>query len=78
MWEDFADGEDVTVSGGRISLGGGVGFHFSPAWALEGAVQWTGGKFTQVKVGSATEDLGGDAFSATSARVNIGVSFTPK
>ncbi|MEO5509413.1 MAG: outer membrane beta-barrel protein [Longimicrobiales bacterium] len=79
VFENVVGDADATLSGGGLSAGGGVSYFFSRAWAIEGSLHWTGGKFTQVKIGSGGyEDLASDEVKATTARLAVGVSFHPK
>ncbi len=75
--EDFLNGEDLVVSGGALSIGGGAKYHFSRAWAFEGSLLLSGGRFTKARLGDEETDLQ-DEFSASSSRLNLGISFNPK
>ena len=67
--------EDITISGGAFTLGGGIMFYFSETWAADIQLAWSGGRFTDVKVGDVTYT--GADFDAQTSRFNIGVSWWP-
>ncbi len=67
--------DDVTLSGGALTLGGGIMFYFNETFATDIQLALTGGRFTDVKVGNVTYT--GAELDATSARFNIGVSWWP-
>ncbi len=72
--------EDVSISGGGVTLGGGLMYFFTPKWALDVGVQFSTGKFTEVKVGAIKidlDELGADVDNTNSARINLGVKFFP-
>ena len=70
-----AQSDDVTLSGGAFTLGGGIMFYFNETWALDLQLAWSGGRFTDVKVGDVTYT--GADFDAQTARFNIGASWWP-
>ena len=72
---DVAQAEDISLIGGGITLGGGIVFHFNESLGLDLQLLWTGGKFTQLDVGSVT--IGDLDIDARSARFNIGLSWWP-
>jgi len=67
--------EDVTLSGGAFTLGGGIMFYFNEAWAADLQLAGSGGRFTDIEAGNVT--VSGLELDATSARFNIGVSWWP-
>ena len=67
--------EDVTLSGGAFTIGGGIMFYFNESWAADLQLAGSGGRFTDVKVGNVT--FNGAELDATSARFNLGVSWWP-
>lgn len=67
---------DVSLTGGALSLGGGILFYFNESLAADLQVLWSGGEFTQVKVNNVTVDLT-DPLEAQSSRFNIGLSWWP-
>jgi opacity protein-like surface antigen len=67
--------EDITLSGGAFTLGGGILFYFSEAWALDLQLAWSGGRFTDITVGDLTYT--GADFDAQTARFNLGASWWP-
>jgi opacity protein-like surface antigen len=75
--EDTQFGDvDVEISGTGFTFGGGVQVFFNPKVALDLGLAITAGSFTEFKVDGDTFD---DDFSekATSARLNVGLSFWP-
>jgi hypothetical protein len=67
--------ESVTFNGGAFSLGGGMGVHFSEAWALDLGLAWTSGEFTEIKAGPIS--VSGLDLDAKSFRFNLGVVWWP-
>ena len=67
--------DDVTISGGAFTLGGGIMFYFNESWAADLQLAGSGGRFTDVKVGNVT--FTGAESDATTARFNLGVSWWP-
>jgi hypothetical protein len=73
-----ADGErveDLSFSGGTLSVGGGVSIHFNRSWAFDTSLRFAGGQFSEISVGDVTVrrfDL-----DATSVRFGIGVVWWP-
>lgn len=65
----------VTASGAGVSVGGGLNAHFTPALAFSAAATWTVGNFSRYEVDGV--QVPGDAVSATSARVHIGLVWFP-
>lgn len=77
-YEFSAGGADneVVVSGGGLTIGGGVQYFLSPGFALDLAVQATQAAFTEVTVNDIDEELAeGDAITAS--RVQLGVTWHP-
>lgn len=71
-------GEDVetTLSGGALTVGGGLQYFFSPKLALDVALQATQGAFTDVAVDDEDEELEqGVAF--TTSRLQLGLTWHP-
>jgi hypothetical protein len=67
--------DEITLSGGGFSLGGGIMFYFSEQWAADLQLIGSGGSFTEITADNVTvSDLDIDA---TSGRLNIGVSWWP-
>lgn len=67
--------ESVTFNGGALSLGGGLGVHFSQSWALDLGLAWTTGEFTEIEVGPVS--VGGLDLDAKSFRFNLGMVWWP-
>ena len=66
---------DLSIMGGGVSLGGGLGYFVTPGIALGGAFKWTSGQFTRVKFDNVTVD--GLQLDATSTRFNMGFTWYP-
>jgi opacity protein-like surface antigen len=74
--EDEESGEDVTISGTGFTGAAGLNYFFSPKLALDANLRFSMGELDTIKIGgnSQTADEGVDA---TTARVNIGISWFP-
>jgi hypothetical protein len=67
--------EDVNVSGGVFSFGGGIYAYFSQTFALEAGLKFSGGQFTEIDLGPLSlENLDLDA---QSSRFKVGVVWWP-
>ncbi|HEY0024044.1 MAG TPA: hypothetical protein VGB24_14080 [Longimicrobium sp.] len=69
-------GEDVVLSGAGLTLGGGLQYFVSPRFALDGALQGSFGKFTQIHEGDGPTELEEDR-KFTTARLQLGVTWHP-
>lgn len=67
---------DVSLTGGALSLGGGILFYFNQTLAADLQLLWSGGEFDRLEVGGVTVDLP-NGIEAQSARFNLGVSWWP-
>ena len=66
---------DIEFSGNGFTLGGGIQFFVSPAWALNAGLKWTTGEFDKLKVDNVSiEDLDIDA---TTTRLTLGINWYP-
>jgi opacity protein-like surface antigen len=74
--EDAESGEDVQISGTGFTGAAGLNYFFSPKLALDANLRFTAGELDTIKIGgeSQTTDEGVDA---TTARINIGISWFP-
>jgi hypothetical protein len=75
MWENVL-GEDLTVSGLALNLGGGLAYFVSPSFALEGELTVGLGRFTRATWGDEVATI--EAFNATTSRAAAGVSWYPR
>jgi opacity protein-like surface antigen len=66
---------EVEISGGGLTLGGGIDIYFNETFALDVQLLWTGGEFSTIRVNNTSRS--GFDFDATSARFNVGVSWWP-
>ena len=66
---------DLEISGGGLTLGGGLLYYLSPAWALGAGVRVTAGEFSTVKFNNVSID--GFELDATSTRLNFSVTWRP-
>ena len=67
--------EDVNVTGGVFSLGGGLYAYFTQTFALEVGLKFSGGQFTEIDLGPLSlENLDLDA---TSSRFKVGIVWWP-
>jgi opacity protein-like surface antigen len=72
---DF-DGDDLSLSGLGLTLGGGLKYYFSPALALDAGLRYTFGQFTSIEFQGEREDL--DDVSTMTARIDIGLAWFPQ
>ena len=72
---EFANNSEIDISGGGISLGGGLKYFVSPKIAVDLNLLGTFGTFTEVDLGSASFDI--DEIDAASFRLGLGLSFFP-
>ncbi|MBT8488371.1 MAG: outer membrane beta-barrel protein [Gemmatimonadetes bacterium] len=72
---DNAQREEVEISGGGLTLGGGVDIYFAQTFALDIQLLWTGGEFSTLRVDNVSAT--GFDVDATSARFNLGVAWWP-
>lgn len=71
------DDEEYTArfSGASLTLGGGLAFYLSEAWALDVNLKWSGGEFNEVDLGSvAVQNLDIDS---ASSRITLGGTWWP-
>lgn len=71
-------GEDVdqVISGGGVTIGGGLQYFFSPKLALDLGLQATQGAFTQVAIDDEDEEFD-EGVAFTASRVQLGVTWHP-
>jgi hypothetical protein len=67
-------GEDRLLSGGGLSVGGGVKYFVSPVFALNGGLYFGSGTWDELEVGDETTDVGA---GYDSGRLRVGVSWFP-
>lgn len=72
---DNTQRSEVEISGGGLTLGGGVDIYFTQTVALDIQLLWTGGEFTTLRVDNVSAT--GFDVNATSARFNLGVAWWP-
>jgi hypothetical protein len=68
-------GEDVTVSGAGVTIGGGVQYFVSRKLSLNAGMRMTGGAFTHVETDGDDQEIDDQSFTAT--RVIVGASWHP-
>jgi hypothetical protein len=69
-------GQTLESRGAGLTLGGGVKYFFSPKLALDGGLRITVGEFSEGRYGGGSWlDFGDEAFSSTTTRLNVGVSY---
>lgn len=76
--EDEIAGEELeaTISGGGLTVGGGVQYFFSPSLALDVALQATQGAFTDIAVNDEDEELD-EGIAFTTSRIQLGLTWHP-
>lgn len=75
--EALANGEPVSadVTGGALTLGGGLAFYVSETWALDANLKWSTGEFTEVDFG--TVAIQNQDYDSVSGRFTLGVTWWP-
>jgi hypothetical protein len=74
---DVGYNDNLEFTGAGFTAGGGVDYYVSRSLGIGVNLNWTFGEFTDAKMGSEKASLGSDAFSATSTRFNIGLTWWP-
>jgi hypothetical protein len=72
------DGEvvdDVHITGGALSVGGGISFFVTETLAIEMLLKLSGGSFDEIQVGNVTRS--GMDVEATSSRLKLGMAWWP-
>jgi len=64
---------DVELRGGGLTLGGGFNWFFNPSLALDVQLLFTGGQFTEVKVGRLSSEI--DGLDASAGRLNLALTW---
>ena len=67
---------DLEISGGGFTVGGGVLYYLNPRWALTGTLKFTGGEFSEVKVGRVS--VSGFELDASTTRLFLGANWYPR
>lgn len=80
--ESYEPGDDVeiTISGGGVTVGGGLQYFFSRSLALDAALQGTFGNFSEIEIEGADAEVDlQDEIDAdfTSARLQLGLTWHP-
>lgn len=71
---DSQGGNDLLLSGGGLSVGGGVKYFLLPSLALDGLVQFTSGGYSEFDVNGDTADTDVSYFGS---RIEAGLSWYP-
>ena len=73
------EGDDFEIEhfGSGLSLGGGVQYYLTSAWALDGALRITGGELSQVAIDGGDREEMEEEIDASTTRVLLGVSWYP-
>lgn len=66
----------ATVSGGGLTVGGGLQYFFSPSLALDVGLQATQGAFTDIALEDEDEELD-EGIAFTTSRIQLGVTWHP-
>jgi opacity protein-like surface antigen len=72
---DGSDREEAELSGTGITLGGGLTYYFTEAFALDAQLLWTAGEFNTLRVENVS--VTGFDVDADSGRFNLGISWWP-
>jgi hypothetical protein len=66
---------DIRVSGPAFTVGGGLGFYFTPSTALDLGVRWSSGSFNRIEADGISIDLEDDDYDLTTYRVRAGLRY---
>jgi hypothetical protein len=66
---------DVRLTGGGISLGGGIQYYFTPGFALDIQALLSAGVLNEFELGDLTTEI--DDLDASAGRLNVGLVFYP-
>lgn len=72
---DNVQRQEVEISGGGLTIGGGIDIYLSQSWAIDVQLLWTGGEFTTLRVDNVSRT--GFDVDATSTRFNVGLVWWP-
>ncbi len=72
---DGTDREEAELTGSGLTLGGGLAYHLTEAFALDLQLLWTAGEFNTLRVENVS--VSGFDVDASSGRFNLGVSWWP-
>ena len=67
--------ENVSMSGGSFTVGGGILVYFNQTLAADVQLVWSDGEFTTIEAGNVS--LSGFDLDAQSSRLNVGISWWP-
>jgi len=73
--DDETQTVDLEMSGGGLTVGGGLEYYLTPAIALGASVRWTVGEFSTVKFNNV--DIDGFKLDATTTRLDLRVTWRP-
>lgn len=73
--DDETQTVDLEMSGGGLTVGGGLEYYLTPAIALGASVRWTVGEFSTVKFNNV--DVDGFKLDATTTRLDLRVTWRP-
>jgi outer membrane protein W len=68
---------DLSLSGGALTLGGGVQYFFSRSLALDVALQGSAGNFSTLSFDGDDVELEGEQFDLTATRLQVGLTWHP-
>lgn len=68
---------DVTISGGGLTLGGGVQYFFSPSLALDVALQGSAGTLSTLEIDGEEIDLEDEEVDFSAGRLQLGITWHP-
>ena len=70
--------DELTFSGGGLTLGGGLKYHFAPGLALNGSLQGYGGTFNRLELGGEKfDDADFNDEDYRGARLGVGLTWYP-
>lgn len=76
LQQDF-DTDEIEASGLGLAVGGGLNYHFNPAFAFTASATWSLGNVGNFKVnGTSIDEV--DSSGMTTARIHLGVTWFPR
>lgn len=73
--ETTDDGVDIRISGGALTLGGGLNYYFQPKLAVDVGLSFSGGRFDKLEIDG--DEVPYEEVDATGTRFRVGLTWYP-